>query len=155
MGKRQIILLLIAVALLGVTGYLFKGCSKTSTLQVRMVVRPNRVPADQRAALGPAIQRQPVTLTFMLSEKCRLQSVAVVDRAQIETNPFAHPLWKVDAVDASDPVNAITYGVPPRGMQPEVSGAVADDLEPGVAYRLLVRTSEQETTHDFRLGRRR
>jgi hypothetical protein len=154
MDKKQVFLLLFAVVLVGIIAYLSRDSFEPEDLQIGLTIRPNRVPTDQRANLGPAVQKQAYTVVFPLSRECQLESVKVVKVHEIETNRFAHPLWELVAEDGSKPVKTITYGVPVRGMKPKVKGAQAELLQRGVPYRLLLETTEVEASRDFTLGGR-
>lgn len=154
MDKKQISLVALVILLVGATVYFGKDWFVSEEIQIGSTIRPNRVPENQQNKLGPAVKRQPYTVSFFFNRKCVLQSIKVVQVSEFETNRFAHPLWELVASSKTPPVKSITYGVPIRGMHPEVQGDQADVLQPGVAYRLIIQTSKQEARHDFTLGRK-
>ncbi len=154
MTKKQLLLLLLAVVLLGILVYLSKDWFAPATIQIGSTIRPNRVPERQQQRLGPALKDRPYTVSFFFNRKYPLKSVRVLKSQELETNRFAHPLWHLVSDSNSVPVKSITYGVPIRGMRPEVKGAQADMLEAGVPYRLLIETPEQQATYNFTLGKK-
>jgi len=154
MDKKQISLVVVVIFLISATAYMCRDWLGPEEIQIGSAIRPNRVPENEQKNLGPAVKRQPYTVSFFFNRKCVLQSVKVVRASEFETNRFAHPLWELLATAETPPVKSITYGVPIRGMHPEIKGAQADVLQPGVAYRLIIKTSNQEASHDFTLGRK-
>jgi len=152
MDKKQLLLLLLAVLLLGGIAYLCKDWFASPGIQIGSTIRPNRLPERQQDRLGPAIKHQPYTVSFFFNRKIRLESIRLVNAVELETNRFAHPLWELVSDSNSVPVKTLTYGVPIRGMKPKVKGAQADPLEAKVPYRLLLTTADEEATYDFTLG---
>jgi hypothetical protein len=96
---------------------------------------------------GPPSRFNPVVFSF--DGYYKLKEVKVVVTDEIATNKYAHPLWHLVSESNSVPVASFAYGERLRGMMPEVKGSVPDPLQPGVKYRLLVKTSDQEAEHDF------
>jgi len=90
-----------------------------------------------------------VPVVFSLDSYYRLTSVKVVIASEIATNKHAHPLWELVTSSNSIPTGSFAYGERLRGMTPAVKGALPDPLEPGVTYRLLIKTRKQEAQHDF------
>jgi len=154
MDKKQLLLLLLTGTLLGVIFYLSRGWFAPSDIQIGSTIRPNRLSERQQKRLGPAVKHQPYTVSFFFNKKLKLESVKLVKLQELETNRFAHPLWELASASNSVPVKNIVYGVPVRRMRPTVKGAQADVLEPNVPYRLLLKTTEQEASYDFTLGRK-
>jgi hypothetical protein len=152
MGKKQILLLGLAVLLLGAILYLSKDWFASGDIQIGFTVRPNRLSEKQQNRLGPAVKKQPYTVSFFFDRKYRLTSVKVLSVTELETNRFAHPLWELVSASNSIPVKNLTYGVPIRGMRPETKGAQAEVLRAGVPYRLLITTAEEKASFDFTLG---
>jgi hypothetical protein len=154
MTKKQLLLLLLAVVLLGALLYLSRDWFAPESIQIGSTIRPNRVPERQQERLGPALKNRPYTVSFFFNRKYPLKSVRVVQVQELETNRFAHPLWHLVSDSNSVPVKSITYGVPVRGMRPTVKGAQADMLQAGVPYRLFIETPEQQASYDFTLGQK-
>ena len=90
-----------------------------------------------------------VPVVFSLDSYYRLTGLKVVVASEIATNKYARPLWDLVTSSNSAPIASFTYGDRIRGMTPAVKGATPDALEPGVTYRLLVKTRDQEAQHDF------
>ena len=112
--------------------------------QVRQQLDKKR-PGARASQLGPPV-------AFSLSGYYRLTSVNVVIAADIATNKYAHPIWSLVSESNSVPTSSFVYGGFIRGMHLAAKGVRADPLEPGVTYRLLVKTKDQTAQHDFSLG---
>ena len=89
------------------------------------------------------------SVVFLLSRPLKLTSVKVVPVSDIQTNKYAPPVWELVSSTRSIPVKDFIYGANIKGMQPSVKGAVADTLQPGVSYRLLVEAGDVKIEHDF------
>ncbi len=149
MSKAKIIsMLLLVLGLGGLSLYLNRDWFSANTIQISHRVSPwldNRRPGARGGQLGPAV-------AFNLSQYCRLTSVNVVLAADIATNKYAHSIWSLVTESNSIPTASFVYGDFIRGMHPTSKGAAAAPLEPGVTYRLLVKTKDQTAQHDFSLG---
>ncbi len=149
MSKSKISLMLSLVLGLGsLSLYLNRDWFAANTIQISHRVSPwldNRRAAARGGELGP-------TVAFTLSEYCRLTSVNVVLAADIATNKYAHSIWSLVTESNSIPTTSFVYGGSIRGMHPTSKGATAAPLEPGVTYRLLVKTKDQTAQHEFSLG---
>jgi hypothetical protein len=154
MDRKHVLLAVLLVSFLGIVVYMSRDWAEPPDLQIGLTISPNLVPADKRAALGPAVQRQRYTVLFTFNRQCTPESVKVVKVHEIETNRFAHPVWELVAGEEPEPVKSITYGVPVRGMQPRTPGDQAEVLQPRVPYRLLLETKGLETSYDFSVGNR-
>ena len=88
-------------------------------------------------------------MAFFFTAKYKLTSVKVVPLDALKTNKYAHPIWHLISDSNSVPVKSIIYGVPIRGMKPDVKGARPAALEPNVPYRLLVEAGSLKGEHDF------
>lgn len=149
MSKTKIISILLLVLGLGsLSLYLNRDSFAKADIQISHRVSPwldKKSPGKRGGQLGPAV-------AFTLSEYCRLTSVNVVLAADIATNKYAHSIWSLVTESNSIPTASLVYGGFIRGMHPTVKGTVAAPLEPGVTYRLLVKTKDQTAQHDFSLG---
>ena len=149
MSKPKVIItFLVLFGSLALSLYLNRDWFAVETIQITHRVSPwldTRRPAARSRNLG-----QPVA--FTLNGSYRLTSVNVVLVADIATNKYAHPIWSLITASNSVPTDSFMYGGAIRGMRPEVKGAQADPLEPGVAYRLRITTKDQTAQHDFSLG---
>jgi hypothetical protein len=148
MSKAKIISMLLLVLGLGsLSLYLNRDWFAANTIQISHRVSPwldSRRPGVRGGQPGPAV-------AFTLSDYCRLTSVNVVLAADIATNKYAHSIWSLVTESNSIPTASFVYGGFIRGMHSPVNGAAAP-LEPGVTYRLLVKTKDQTAQHDFSLG---
>lgn len=149
MNSKQSVLLVVAILLIGLAIYLSTDWFSTPGIQIEHTIRPNRLPERRQERAGPAVNKQPYTVTFFFDRKCALTSVKVVSVEELATNEFAHPLWELTTKSNSIPTKTITYGLPIRGLRPPVRGARADVLQPGVRYRLLIETTKASGQHDF------
>jgi len=149
MSKTKITFILLFIIGLGaVSIYLNTDWFTANPIQISHRVSPwleNKRPGARGGKLG-------LPVAFTLSGYYRLTSVNVVLAADIATNKYAHPIWSLVTESNSVPTASFVYGGFIRGMHPAVKGARADPLEPGVAYRLLIKTKEQAAQHDFSLS---
>lgn len=152
MAKNKLLFVLLALALVAAVFFLSKDWFRKDEIQIGFTIRPNRLSERQQRRLGPALKDPTYTVCFFFDRKCKLESLRVVNADELKTNRFARPLWALVSDSNSIPVKTIIYGVPVRGMRTEVRGAQADILQPGIPYRLLVRTTKQEAHYDFTLG---
>jgi len=148
MSKTKIIsLLLLVLGLGGLSLYLNRDSFARASIQISHRVSPwldKKRPGARGSQLGPPV-------AFSLSGYYRLTSVNVVIAADIATNKYAHPIWSLVSESNSVPTSSFVYGGFIRGMHLAVKGVRADPLEPGVTYRLLVKTKDQTAQHDFSL----
>ena len=94
----------------------------------------------------------PDVVAFGINRTLKLTSVKVIPVSEIETNKYPHPIWHLVSDSNSVPVKQIIYGMNIRGMRPSVKGAIADPLQPGVPYRLLIEADKLKAQHDFALA---
>jgi len=142
-------LIALAVVLGGISLYLNKDWFAGDIIQIEHRSRPARGMIFRRAKrpAAPAAATDPVFFAF--DRKLKLTSLKVIPVSEIETNKYPHPIWHLVAASNSVPIAELTYGTYVRGMRPAVAGAVADPLEPGVKYRLLIETKMGKAEHDF------
>jgi hypothetical protein len=82
------------------------------------------------------------SVSFYLNPPSKLTSVEVVTTEEAKTNKFPHALWHVVAGTTPVVVSNFTYGAAIPGMKPKIPTAVAEPLEPGTDYSLLVESGE-------------
>jgi hypothetical protein len=140
MSGKQLMLLVLAVGLGGLSFYLNHDWSGGNRVQVHHRSRP-AVPGDGRSTIQP--------LFFVFDRSLKLTSLKVIPVREIETNKYPHPIWHLIAKSNSVPTEDFTYGSSIGGMRPAVQGATPDPLEPAVAYRLLVEAGHLKLQHDF------
>jgi hypothetical protein len=91
-------------------------------------------------------------VNFNLGFPYRLTSLKVISVSALESNKYALPAWELKSDSNSVPVKLFSYGDHIRGMQPVVSNAKADPLNPGTTYRLFVEAGPQKAQHDFTIN---
>lgn len=144
---KTVLTVALVLGLAGLALYLNMDWFAKRPIQISYRVSPwmkNAQPGRRRPASDLGIP-----VVFSLDSYYRLTSVKVVIASEIETNKYAHPLWNLVTTSNSIPTASFTYGDRLRGMSPAVKGALPDPLEPGVTYRLLVKTKDREAQHDF------
>jgi hypothetical protein len=93
---------------------------------------------------------QAVPVTFKLGRPCKLTDLKVVALDEWQTNNNCLPLWHLVADTNSAPIaKPFNYGQKIPGMKPEVAGARAQPLQPGVKYRMFVTDGSAKGQHDF------
>lgn len=148
MTRSKTILIIVLVLGLGsLAVYLNRDWFSKRPIQISYRISPWL--KDSRRGRARPASDSGVPVVFSLDRYYRLTSVKVVIASEITTNKHAHPLWELTTSSNSAPTASFAYGERLRGMSPSVKGATADPLEPGVTYRLLVKTREQEAQHDF------
>lgn len=147
MSKQKLAgLLILILALGGLCLYLNRDWFAEQPIQISHRISPwMNVPRSRRAS--PPTQFNPVVFSF--GGYYRFKEIKVVLADEIATNKYAHPLWHLISETNSYPTATLAYGERLRGMTPPVKGSVADPLEPGVKYRLLVKTDHKTAEHDF------
>jgi len=143
---------LLILALCGFSIYLNKDAFRGNDIQISSRVSPWM--AERRGAKrGGTSPGNPVTFAFDTYR--RFTSIKVVAVSDIETNKYPHKLWELDSFSNSVPTMTFVYGARIGGMKPAVKSLAPEQLEPGVMYRLLVKTSDKrEAQHDFSTTKR-
>ena len=150
MTMKQWMLVAVAVVLGGFSLYLNKDWFAREDIQIYDRSRPARAsffrrkPSDNVEG-GDAVN----PIVFGFDRKLKLTSLKVVPDSDIETNKYPHPIWDLISDSNSVPIKTFAYGMPIPGMRPSVPGAIADPLEPGVKYRLLIEAGASKAKHDF------
>ncbi|HEY1661941.1 MAG TPA: hypothetical protein VGI03_05935 [Verrucomicrobiae bacterium] len=90
-------------------------------------------------------------LIFSLGERYIVTEIKVVPLDEWHTNKLALPLWHLVG-KTSDPLNHFFYGRNLDGLNPEVDGARAQPLQPGINYRIFVSAGSAKGWHDFQTG---
>jgi hypothetical protein len=135
-------MLIALVALLGgLSLYLNKDWFARNNIQI--IHFTGRGQRSQDSPVAPIVFGFDHDLTF------KLTSIEVVPMRELKTKKFPHPTWHLISESNSVPVKGFSYGEPIGGMHPEINGAQADPLEPGVQYRLLVQAGSLKGEHDF------
>lgn len=154
MSKMKFTLIAILIAgLAGLSYYMNRDSFAPETIQIAHRMSPWMRPANPSAR---RVTDLGVPVTFTLNGFHSLTSVKVVQVADIETNKFAHAVWKLVSDSNSVPTSSFNYGSYIKGMRPDVKGARPDPLQHGVAYRLIVvTTKDKQAQHDFTISTNR
>jgi hypothetical protein len=147
MTKKQSVLLIVALALLGAYVGYFTDWFVSEDIQIIHTLRPFS-PSKRGRTAGPNPDAN--TVSFALNRKFKLTELKVIPVADLETNKYAHPIWHLISESNSVPTKAFIYGSQIRGMHPKVRGARPDPLETNVTYRLFVGAGELKGQHDFK-----
>jgi len=152
LNAKTISVVVIILALCGFSFYLNKDAFKSNDIQISSRVSPWLMERRGARRSGNA-PGNPVTFGFDTYH--RFTSIKVVAVSDIETNKYPHKLWELDSTSNSVPTMTFIYGARIGGMKPAVKGGNAEPLEPGVMYRLLVKTSDKrQAQHDFSTTKR-
>jgi hypothetical protein len=151
MNKRSVFLISIASVLAaGYVYYNFSDWFAPATIEIAHDIRPNRPKVGRGRAGVSALDDSTVnTVAFFFTQKYKLTSIKVVPLDALKTNKYAHPIWHLVSDSNSVPVKSIIYGVPIRGMKPDVKGARPEPLQAEFMYRLLVEAGSIKGEHDF------
>ena len=147
MAKKHWMLIALAVVLGGISLYLNKDSFSKQDIQILSRSRPARASFFGRKKTVDTGAIDPIY--FDIDRKLKLTSLKVISVAEAATNKFPHTYWCLISDSNSAPVKDFSYGTSIRGMRPQVKGATADALEPGVQYRLLVEAGPIKVQHDF------
>jgi len=130
----------------GLCLYLNRDSFSDKPIQISYRVSP-WMRASRGRRTNPLDKSNPVV--FSLDQYYKIKEIKVVVADEIATNKYAHALWYLVSETNSYPTASFTYGQRLRGMLPKVKNSRAEPLEPGVKYRLMVKTANQEAEHDF------
>jgi hypothetical protein len=147
MTRKQWLLIALAVLLGGVSFYLNKDWFAKDNIQIYHRSRPAGAGFFRRAKRPDSPAVNPVS--FWFDRKLKLTSLKVIPVLEIETNKYPRPIWHLVSDSNSVPIKDLAYGMRIPGMRPDVKGATADPLEPGVNYRLLIEAGPVRAEHDF------
>jgi hypothetical protein len=151
MNKRSVFLIAIAIVLAaGYVYYNFWDWFAPATIEIAHDIRPNQPSGGRKGGRSLVSDDQPGNpVAFFFTARYQLTSVKVVPLDALKTNKYAHPIWHLISDSNSVPVKSLIYGVPIRGMKPDVKGARPEPLQPEVMYRLLVQAGSIKGEHDF------
>jgi hypothetical protein len=150
MTKKNWMLVVGAVALLGLSVYLNRDWFAGDIIQISHRSRPARTGfLGRRSRKTPPTMEGIQPLAFGFDRKVMLTSLKVVLISDISTNKYAHAYWHLVSESNSVPVKEFYYGTSIKGMHPAIKGAQPDPLEPGENYRLIVEAANFKGEHDF------
>ena len=151
MTRKDIVLVTLVLLLGGVYVCCFTGFFRGKVMRIEHTARPLREAWAGGRRLDPNNQR-PDSVTFSLHRRYRLTSVQVVSVEEASTNKYPRRYWDLVCATGTPPVDAISYGIPIRGMTSSVPGVAAEPLQPGEKYRLLVEAGSVKGTNDFQIA---
>lgn len=150
--SKTISIVVMILALCGFSFYINKDAFKAKDIQISSRVSPWMLERRGGKRLSN-VAGNPVTFGF--DDYHRFTSIKVVAVSDIATNKYPHKLWDLDSTSNSVPTITFIYGSRIGGMKPTSSGLTVEPLEPGVMYRLLVKTKDNRTAqHDFSTTKR-
>ncbi len=88
---------------------------------------------------------------FSLNGKYGLTSLRVVAGRDLKTNKYPHALWHLISSSNSVPTKAIIYGVPVRGMKPEIAKMKPEPLQKNIPYVLLLEAGKVKGQATFQI----
>jgi hypothetical protein len=140
-----LILIAVALVLAGVYAVYFTDRFKPKIIQISHTSRPMRL------ALRPGQKNNPATIPiiFGFGHEYRFNDIKVVSVAALETNKDELPVWHLTSDSNSVPLKLFFYGQHIPGMKPAVPGMRPEPLQPGVTYRLFVKSGSATGQHDF------
>jgi hypothetical protein len=146
MTKKNWLLISIMLALGGVYVFYFTDWFKPKIIHISShnarVTRAARANANADSTAAGVI--------FKLGRPYKLTDLKVVALDEWQTNKNCLPLWHLVADTNSAPITKpFNYGQKIPGMKPEVAGARAQPLQPGVEYRMFVTDGSYQGQHDF------
>ena len=145
MTKKNLSIVGLVLALLGLSLYLNWGRFGSEPLEIADRSMPPRGWTVRLAKNSPS---QPII--FMFNQKLKLTSIRVDELAAYESNKYVLPMWRLTSASNSVPTKEIVYGANIPGMHPDVKGAAAEPLQPGVTYRLFLEAGSVKAEHDFK-----
>jgi hypothetical protein len=145
MRKKNLILIAVALALAGVYAVYFTDWFKPKIIHISYVSRAMRL--GRRVGLKNNSATVPVTFGF--DQGYRFSEIKVVPVAALQTNDDALPIWHLISDSNSVPLKFFSYGQRIPGMKFAVAGMRAEPLQPGVTYRLFVKSGSANGQHDF------
>jgi hypothetical protein len=149
MTKKNLLLILFAVALAGAYAIWFTDWLRPQTVKIFHTLRNNlRVLPPRTRANNPALMP---SLIFGVTRQLRLTEIKVVPVAALETNKNPLPLWHLVSNSNSVPVKTFFYGQNIGGMKPALKGVRPEPLATNVTYRLFVTAGKIRGEHDFEI----
>lgn len=152
MTGKQISAAVLILGLGGLSLYLNRDSFKSQPIQISCRSLPPRGVRSHRS-YGRSAGAAPTI--FLLSKELKLTSVKVVSAEDAATNKYPHALWELVSASHSVPVKEFLYGARISGMKPPLKREVAEPLQPGTKYRVIISAGSATAEHDFVPVRRR
>lgn len=151
MNKKQLLVTILIVALVGVAGYLLKDWIKPAPIQIECVIRKAQATRRPQTAFDAPSGKPGYNVTFAFSQKIALTSVKVFSLDDALTNKYPRAFWNLACPSNPVPTKSLVYGAWTRGLQPATKGLTADPLEPGKSYRIVVQAGDSTAQQDFQV----
>jgi hypothetical protein len=145
MTKKNWALLSTLVVLAAAYVFYFTDWFVPKTIVIHHISRESRT--FRRPSAAPLAPTIPVT--FGLENNYRFTELKVVALEAWQTNQNTLPLWHLVSSSNSVPLKQFVYGRNIPGMKPAMLGTHAEELQPGVTYRLFVTAGSASGHHDF------
>lgn len=162
MTKRNWVLVLVALALVGVYAFYFTDWFKPKIIHVTSinarVTRIRRLPRNNGSFLSRLVNlantgaddSTTVPVIFKLGKPYKLTELKVVDLDEWQTNKNCLPLWHLIAsTNSVAQAGPFYYGNYITGMKSVIPDEHAQPLQPGVKYRIFVTDGSAKGEHDF------
>jgi hypothetical protein len=145
MTKKNWLLVSFALVLAGVYAFYFTNWFTPKVIHIASHnARATRANVKTDSATVP--------VTFKLERPYKLTELKVVALDEWQTNKNCLPLWHLIADTNSAPITKpFNYGQKIPGMKPDIAGARAQPLQPGVTYRMFVTDGSVKGQHDFQV----
>ena len=145
MTKKNRALIFVALALAAVYVVCFTDWFRPKVIVIHHISREMRMEHRPPGVPAPLI----VPITFGFEKDWKLTELEVVELSAWQTNHDVVPLWHLTTRSHSIPLKMFRYGQRIQGMEPSVTGSRAEELQPGIAYRLFVTAGSAHGQHDF------
>jgi hypothetical protein len=153
MKKKEIILIILTLVLGGGYIWFFTDWFKPKVIAIQHTIRPYRDAWGPAGRATNSNSKLTHVISFVMNRDWKLNEVKVVTASEYQTNKFAHPMWHMVADKTSPATKAFVYGGVIPGMHPSVTGAEPDALQPGITYKLIVRSGTIHGEDDFEVSK--
>jgi hypothetical protein len=153
MKKKEILLVVLTVVLAGLYIFFFTDLFAPKFIKIQHSVRPFRDAWGPGGRATNSNNKLTYVISFVLNREWKLDEVKVVTASEFSTNKYAHPVWHMVTEKQSTPTKAFIYGGVIPGMHPAVSGTEPDRLDPGVTYKLIVRSGKIQGEDDIQINK--
>ena len=153
MKKKEIFLVVLTVVLAGLYIIFFTDLFAPKFIKIQHSVRPFRAAWGPGGRTTNSNDKLTYVISFVLNREWKLDEVKVVPASEFSTNKYAHPVWHMVAEKKSQPTKGFIYGGVIPGMHPSVAGAEPDSLDPGVTYKVIVRSGKIQGEDEIELNK--
>ena len=140
-------MVLLLIVLAAIYLFNFTGLFRTPTIEISTRFRPQYNRHSSRSHRVSTVGEN--TVSFLLNGRYELTSVKVVNASDAKTNKYPHPLWHLISESNSIPTKALVYGIPVKGMKPEVEKIKPEPLQANTSYILLLEAGSLKGQANF------